>query len=84
MFMLNPEAESTMTMNWKAREPEKYAAAVANKPKNRMGHPLEDIGRPLVKLIVDADACNGKTLGISSAGVTDTIETITFEDIPLD
>ncbi len=79
VFMLNPEAESTMTMNWKAREPEKYAAAVANKPNQRMGHPLEDIGRPLVKMILDADHYNRKTLGISSAGVTDTIETISFE-----
>jgi len=81
VFMLNPEAESTMTMNWKAREPEKYAAAVANKPNQRMGHPLEDIGRPLVRMIVDADRYNRKTLGISSAGVTDTIETISFEPL---
>ena len=81
VFMLNPETESTMTMNWKAREPEKYAAAVANKPNQRMGHPLEDIGRPLVRMIADADRYNRKTLGISSAGVTDTIETISFEPV---
>ena len=84
VFMLNPEAESTMTLNWKAREPEKYAAAVANKPNNRMGHPVEDIGRPLVRLIVDADTYNRKTLGISSTGVTDTIETISFAPVELD
>jgi NAD(P)-dependent dehydrogenase (short-subunit alcohol dehydrogenase family) len=78
VFMLNPEAESTMTLNWKAREPEKYAAAVAGKPNQRMGHPLEDIGRPLVRMILDADRFNRKTLGISSAGVTDTSETISF------
>jgi NAD(P)-dependent dehydrogenase (short-subunit alcohol dehydrogenase family) len=83
VFMLNPEAESTMTLNWKAREPEKYAAAVAGKPNNRMGHPVEDIGRPLVKLILDADAYNGKTLGIDSSGVRDTIETIWFEEVRL-
>lgn len=83
VFMLNPEAESTMTMNWKAREPEKYASAVANKPNQRMGHPLEDIGRPLVKMIVEADRYNRKTLGISSAGVTDTVETISLEPVEI-
>lgn len=81
VFMLNPEAESTMTLNWKAREPEKYAAAVAGKPNQRMGHPLEDIGRPLVRMILDADRFNRKTVGISSAGVTDTIETISFAPV---
>ena len=84
VFMVNPAAESTMTMNWKAREPEKYAAAVSNLPKGRMGHPVEDIGRPLVKLILDADAYSGKTLGIDSGGVRETIETITFKHIALE
>lgn len=83
VFMLNPEAESTMTLNWKAREPEMYAAAVAGKPNNRMGHPVEDIGRPLVKLILDADRYNGRTLGLDSSGVRNATETISFEKITL-
>jgi hypothetical protein len=34
-------------------------------------------------MIVDADRFNRKTLGISSAGVTDTIETIAFEPVTI-
>jgi NAD(P)-dependent dehydrogenase (short-subunit alcohol dehydrogenase family) len=75
-FTIHPAAESTMTMNWKAREPDKYEAAVAAMPGGRLGDPLDDIGRPLVSLITDAPAYSGKTLHIDAAGVRETIKTI--------
>ena len=49
-------------------------------PKGRLGDPLEDIGRPLVSLVLDADRCNGRTIAINAQGVFDTIETI--EEVP--
>jgi NAD(P)-dependent dehydrogenase (short-subunit alcohol dehydrogenase family) len=82
-FMINPSAESVMTMNWKNREPEKYAAAIKNMPGGRLGDPLEDIGRPLVRLVANADRYSGKTLHMNAAGVGETIETITDKPFPL-
>jgi NAD(P)-dependent dehydrogenase (short-subunit alcohol dehydrogenase family) len=76
-FTIHPAAESAMTMNWKARDPEKYAAAVAVMPGGRLGDPLADIGRPLARLIADAPAYSGKTLHLDAAGVRETIGTIT-------
>jgi NAD(P)-dependent dehydrogenase (short-subunit alcohol dehydrogenase family) len=76
-FTIHPAAESAMTLNWKAREPDKYAAAVAAMPGGRLGDPLEDIGRPLASLIADADRYSGRTLHMDAAGVRETVETIT-------
>jgi NAD(P)-dependent dehydrogenase (short-subunit alcohol dehydrogenase family) len=81
VFMINPSAESTMTMNWKAREPEKYAAATAAMPGGRLGDPELDIGRPLVPLVRDADRYSGKTIHMNAAGVGETVETITHVPI---
>ena len=77
VFMINPSAESAMTMNWKAREPEKYAAAVASMPGGRLGDPELDIGRPLVELVRDAARLSGMTIHMNAAGVGQTVETIT-------
>jgi NAD(P)-dependent dehydrogenase (short-subunit alcohol dehydrogenase family) len=77
VFMINPSAESAMTMNWKAREPEKYAAAVASMPGGRLGEPELDIGRPLVGLVCAAPQLSGKTIHMNAAGVGETVETIT-------
>ncbi len=77
VFMINPSAESAMTMNWKAREPEKYAAAVASMPGGRLGDPELDIGRPLVGLVGDAARLSGMTIHMNAAGVGQTVETIT-------
>jgi hypothetical protein len=66
-----------MTLNWKAREPDKYAAAVAAMPGGRLGDPLGDIGRPLAALIADAARYSGRTLHMDAAGVRETVETIT-------
>jgi NAD(P)-dependent dehydrogenase (short-subunit alcohol dehydrogenase family) len=76
-FTIHPAAESAMTLNWRAREPEKYAAAVAAMPGGRLGDPLEDIGRPLAVLIADAALYSGRTMHMDAAGVRETVETIT-------
>jgi meso-butanediol dehydrogenase / (S,S)-butanediol dehydrogenase / diacetyl reductase len=75
-FTIHPAAESAMTLNWKRREPEKYAAATAALPGGRLGDPLEDIGRPLVALIADAPRYSGRTMHMDAAGVRETVETI--------
>jgi meso-butanediol dehydrogenase / (S,S)-butanediol dehydrogenase / diacetyl reductase len=77
VFTIHPAAESAMTMNWKARDPEKYAAATAAMPGGRLGDPLVDIGRPLVALIVDAPAYSGRTMHMDAAGVRETLQAIT-------
>jgi meso-butanediol dehydrogenase / (S,S)-butanediol dehydrogenase / diacetyl reductase len=82
-FMIHPTAESAMTMNWKAREPEKYAAAVAAMPGGRLGDPELDIGRPLVWLVQHASQFSGKTIHLSAGGVAETVATITQEPIPV-
>jgi NAD(P)-dependent dehydrogenase (short-subunit alcohol dehydrogenase family) len=76
-FTIHPAAESAMTMNWKARDPEQYAAATASMPGGRLGDPLEDIGRPLIGLIADAPTYSGRTMHMDAAGVRETAETIT-------
>jgi len=81
-FMLHPAAETAMVLGMKAREPARYAAAVAGYPKGRMGDPLEDIGRPLVSLVVHADRFTGKTIRMNSNGLGEIVETI--EDVPFD
>jgi NAD(P)-dependent dehydrogenase (short-subunit alcohol dehydrogenase family) len=81
-FMLHPAAETAMVLGMKTREPERYAAAVRNYPKGRMGDPLEDIGRPLVALVAHADRFTGKTIRMNSVGVGDVVETI--DDVPFD
>jgi meso-butanediol dehydrogenase / (S,S)-butanediol dehydrogenase / diacetyl reductase len=83
VFMIHPTAESAMTMNWKAREPEKYAAAVAAMPGGRLGDPELDIGRPLVQLVQRATEFSGKTIHMSAGGVAETVETITQAPISL-
>jgi len=83
VFMIHPTAESAMTMNWKAREPEKYAAAVAAMPGGRLGDPELDIGRPLVQLVQRANEFSGKTIHLSAGGVAETAETITQLPISL-
>ena len=83
VFMIHPTAESAMTMNWKAREPEKYAAAVAAMPGGRLGDPELDIGRPLVQLVSVRMQFSGKTIHMSAGGVAETVETITQEPISL-
>jgi NAD(P)-dependent dehydrogenase (short-subunit alcohol dehydrogenase family) len=81
-FMIHPAAETAMVLGMKAREPERYAAAVAHYPKGRMGDPLEDIGRPLVRLVIHAERFTGKTIRMNSNGVGDVVETI--EDRPFE
>jgi NAD(P)-dependent dehydrogenase (short-subunit alcohol dehydrogenase family) len=81
-FMIHPAAETAMVLGMKAREPERYAAAVAHYPKGRMGDTLEDIGRPLVRLVVHAERFTGKTIRMNSNGVGDIVETI--EDRPFE
>jgi NAD(P)-dependent dehydrogenase (short-subunit alcohol dehydrogenase family) len=81
-FMLHPAAETAMVLGMKAREPERYAAAVAHFPKKRMGDCLEDIGRPLVPLVVHAERFTGKTIRMNSLGVGEIVETI--QDVPFD
>jgi len=65
-----------MTLSWKRREPDKYAAATAALPGGRLGDPLEDVGRPLVALIADAPKYSGRTMHIDAAGVRETVESI--------
>jgi NAD(P)-dependent dehydrogenase (short-subunit alcohol dehydrogenase family) len=81
-FMIHPAAETAMVLGMKAREPERYAAAVASYAKGRMGDTLEDIGRPLVGLVVHAGRFTGKTIRMNSNGVGDVVETI--QDIPFE
>ncbi|HEY6869382.1 MAG TPA: SDR family oxidoreductase [Novosphingobium sp.] len=81
-FMIYPQAETAMVMGMKAREPERYAAIVADFPKGRMGDPLEDIGRPMVNLIGMAEKLSGKTIRINSLGVGEITEVI--GDVPFD
>jgi NAD(P)-dependent dehydrogenase (short-subunit alcohol dehydrogenase family) len=81
-FMIHPAAETAMVLGMKAREPERYAAAVAHYPKGRMGDTLEDIGRPLVRLVVHADRFTGKTIRMNSNGVGEIVETI--QDAPFE
>jgi NAD(P)-dependent dehydrogenase (short-subunit alcohol dehydrogenase family) len=81
-FMLHPAAETAMVMGMKAREPARYAELVKHYPKGRMGDPLEDIGRPLVRLVRHADRYSGKTIRMNSLGVGEIVETIA--DVPLE
>jgi NAD(P)-dependent dehydrogenase (short-subunit alcohol dehydrogenase family) len=81
-FMLHPMAETAMVLGMKAREPERYAALVAHYPKKRMGDPYEDIGVPLVSLVVHADRYTGKTIRMNSVGVGEITEVIT--DVPFE
>jgi NAD(P)-dependent dehydrogenase (short-subunit alcohol dehydrogenase family) len=81
-FMLHPAAETAMVLGMKARDPERYAAAVRNYPKGRMGDPLEDIGRPLIALVIHADRYTGKTIRMNSIGLGEIVETI--EDQPFE
>jgi hypothetical protein len=55
---------------------------VAHYPKGRMGDTLEDIGRPLVRLVVHADRFTGKTIRMNSNGVGEIVETI--QDAPFE
>jgi NAD(P)-dependent dehydrogenase (short-subunit alcohol dehydrogenase family) len=80
-FTIHPSAESAMTINWKTRDPEKYAAAVAGMPGGRLGDPLDDIGRPLVELVADASLYSGKTIHMDASGVGETIEVVTHVPI---
>jgi NAD(P)-dependent dehydrogenase (short-subunit alcohol dehydrogenase family) len=79
-FMISPTAETAMTLAMKAREPERYAREVAAFPKGRYGDPLEDIGRPLVRLITHAERFTGKSISINSKGVGEIIKAV--EDVP--
>jgi hypothetical protein len=81
-FTLLPEAETAMILGMKAREPERYAQIVARFPKGRMGDPLEDIGRPLVRMIGDAQRFTGKMLRINSKGVVEVAQTAV--DVPVE
>ncbi len=80
-FTIHPAAESAMTLNWKARDPEGYARATAAMPGGRLGDPLDDIGRPLVPLIADARRFSGRTIHMDAAGVHETVETISEEPL---
>jgi NAD(P)-dependent dehydrogenase (short-subunit alcohol dehydrogenase family) len=75
-FMLNPMAETAMILGMKAREPERYARIVAGYPKGRMGDPLEDIGRPLVRLVAQADRYTGKVIRMNSIGAGEMVQTV--------
>ena len=79
-FTLHPTAESVMTKSWKARDPEGYAALASKMPNGHLGDPLEDIGRPLVRLVLHADRFNGKTIVLTATGAAETVEVI--EDRP--
>jgi NAD(P)-dependent dehydrogenase (short-subunit alcohol dehydrogenase family) len=79
-FTLHPTAESVMTQSWKSRDPEGYAALVSKMPRGHLGDPLDDIGRPLVRLVLHADRFNGKTIVLTAMGAAETVETI--EDRP--
>jgi len=81
-FMVYPTAETAMTLGMKARDPERYAREVAHFPKGRMGDPLEDIGRPMVRLILRAPEFTGKTISMNSRGVGEITEVIA--DVPFD
>ena len=81
-FMVYPTAETAMTLGMKARDPERYAREVAHFPKGRMGDPLEDIGRPMVHLIVNAPRFTGKTISMNSKGVGEITEVIA--DVPFE
>jgi NAD(P)-dependent dehydrogenase (short-subunit alcohol dehydrogenase family) len=75
-FVINPMAETAMILGMKAREPERYARIVAGFPKGRMGDPLEDIGRPLVRLVVRADRHTGKVIRMNSIGAGEMVQTV--------
>ena len=79
---LLPEAETAMILGMKAREPERYAKIVAGFPKGRMGDPLEDIGRPLVHFILNAERYTGKAIRMNSLGVTEKL--VEVSDLPID
>jgi NAD(P)-dependent dehydrogenase (short-subunit alcohol dehydrogenase family) len=81
-FTLLPEAETAMILGMKAREPERYARIVARFPKGRMGDPLEDLGRPLVRLVANAERFTGRLVRMNSNGVTEKIEEVT--DVPIE
>jgi len=81
-FMISPTAETAMTLNMKAREPERYAREVAAFPKGRYGDPLEDIGRPMVRLILNSARFTGKAISINSRGVSLIVEQA--EDVPFE
>jgi len=81
-FMIYPTAETAMTLGMKARDPERYAREVAQFPKGHMGDPLEDIGRPMVRLILNAPQFTGKTISMNSRGVGEITEVIA--DVPFD
>ena len=80
--MEGPRVATIFVLGMKAREPGRYAASVAHYPKKRMGDPLEDIGQPLVRLVLHADRFTGKTIRMNSIGVGEMVETI--EDVPFD
>jgi len=81
-FTLLPEAETAMILGMKAREPERYARILTRFPKGRMGDPLEDIGRPLVRLVANAERFTGKNIRMNSNGVTEKTEEVA--DRPFD
>jgi NAD(P)-dependent dehydrogenase (short-subunit alcohol dehydrogenase family) len=83
IFLVHPTADSVMTLGWKAREPERYAALVGTMPKGRLGDPLEDVGRPLVRLIHNADRYHGKTIVMTAHGVAETVEVVEDKSFPL-
>ena len=73
-FMIYPHAETDLVWAMKAREPKRYADTIAAEfPKGRMGDPLEDIGRPMVRLVVNAEKLTGRTIGINSNGVAEIV-----------
>jgi len=81
-FMIYPTAETAMTLGMKTRDPERYAREVAAFPKGHFGDALEDIGRPMVRLIVNAKRFTGKTISINSRGVGEIVEVI--KDVPFE
>jgi NAD(P)-dependent dehydrogenase (short-subunit alcohol dehydrogenase family) len=82
-IVIMPAAETDMSAQGIRRDPEGYAKRVANMPNRRYGDPLEDIGRPLVKLALDADRYNGKIIALDSRGPREMVETLTEHPLQL-
>jgi NAD(P)-dependent dehydrogenase (short-subunit alcohol dehydrogenase family) len=82
-FVVLPTAETTMLLGMKAREPERYANLVAKFPKGRTGDPLEDIGRPMVRLVANAEQYTGKIIRMNSLGVGEMVVGAAT-DVPFD